>query len=58
MVGVGTTIYVELLTLPRKLCLFGEKVSNERILSGFHSSSTVDGLMCGSPRRMTVCMIS
>jgi hypothetical protein len=26
-------IYVDLLTLPRKLCRFGEKVSNGRLLS-------------------------
>jgi hypothetical protein len=53
MVGVGMVIYVELLSLPGKLCHFGEKVSNGRLLSGFHSSSTVEGLMCGSLRRMT-----
>jgi hypothetical protein len=31
--GVGMVIYVELLALPRKLCRFGEKVSNRRLLS-------------------------
>jgi hypothetical protein len=33
MVGVGMMIYVELLTLLGKLCHFGEKVSNGRLLS-------------------------
>jgi hypothetical protein len=31
--GVGMVIYMELLALPRKLCCFGEKVSNGRLLS-------------------------
>jgi hypothetical protein len=31
----------------------GEKVSNMHLFSGFHSSSTIEGLMCGSPGRMT-----
>jgi hypothetical protein len=49
---------VELLALPGKLCCFSEKVCNERLLSlnslsAFHSSTTVEGLMCGSPCRMT-----
>jgi hypothetical protein len=52
-------IYVELLTLLEKLCRFGEKVSNRHLLSGFHSSSTIEGLMFRSPCRMTnMSMIS
>jgi uncharacterized protein YlbG (UPF0298 family) len=31
--GVGMAIYVDLLTLTRKLRRFGEKVSNGRLLS-------------------------
>jgi hypothetical protein len=31
--GVGMLICVELLALPGKFCRFGEKVSNERLLS-------------------------
>jgi hypothetical protein len=33
MVGGGMAIYVELLALLGKLCRFGEKVSNGRLLS-------------------------
>jgi hypothetical protein len=33
MVGVEMSIYVELLTVPGKLCCFSEKVSNRRLLS-------------------------
>jgi hypothetical protein len=33
MVGVAMAIFVDLLTLHGKLCRFGEKVSNVRLLS-------------------------